>query len=808
MAITKEDLDKLNIEYGDKTHEILGAGSMMLSNYSSGSRLIMSTAFFTQRIIPKNPELAYIYTGYDNAFGEYADSLIKSNDTLRVIDVIFKFPNMPRHIYLYIVQNVLTNVYDVIEVSHYNKFSETHGYIKPQTNGDTFLPGSIIPANTIIARAPSHDEYGNYRQGINAKIAYVSHAEVEEDGFGVSDEFAKKTKIFQFDNPSIIVNKNTLLLNLYGDNCNYKGFPDIGEEIKDGVLASIRQINYKYAANELTELSLNKPLDSDKIIPGSGRVVDIDVFINDEEELENNSNRIQLKQYFEISKLYHQQIVKSLGNIMKNKSNIYSFKLKLLYERSRDFLDTNTLFSVSNSVFEFALVNITTVDEVSLNEGYKLTDRFSSKGVICHIIPKENMPRDKWGNVADIIQSPPGIIGRANTGQLYEHEVNFCSFHIRRKIVDNSSKGLEKQFAILFDYLEILNKEYANEIKLLWNNLNNYDKTEYIADIIQNGIYIRFHPFKDNITLEKLDKVYTKFNIKPDRVRVQQTFSPHNRSKTLEKDYLFDSAYTLLKENLLKEKIELNDFIKIEDIKKENLSIDNEYTGNNEYIMIDQNGNNYKVKENNNKYKPITKYIDKSPFEIMLDNWSDETYVKYNDDGTITRSFLTQEPVIIADKYFLILKHMPEGKSSARYIGSTSPLGIPNKTAKSDLRGPLMSTSIRCSEMDLFNLLIKIKPEILYRYLSIMSKNPELRSKVFQKMLYEDPRKPIIIDWDKYSIIDDIPAKVLNAYLYALGFSIIEDSSEDVYEAFDNINIPAEELVEIFKKHRELESVK
>src|SRR5574344_2245185 len=130
MSVSKEDLDFLNERFsGDEADKMFSAGLLFDTRQSSGSRLIMSSAFIGEQwVIPKDPGFPFIYTGYENSFGKYADSITKSEATVKVIDVISKFMNMPRHIYFYVVQNILTGVYDVIEIQHYESYAETHGY--------------------------------------------------------------------------------------------------------------------------------------------------------------------------------------------------------------------------------------------------------------------------------------------------------------------------------------------------------------------------------------------------------------------------------------------------------------------------------------------------------------------------------------------------------------------------------------------------------------------------------------------------------------------------------------------------------
>jgi hypothetical protein len=807
MAVSKSELEDLTKNFsGDNVDSMFASGLFTTPKYLSSSRSIMAASFQTQRVIPKDPQFPFVYTGYENAFGSYADSITKTEKNFRVIDVISKFPNLPRHIYLYIVQDIITGQYDVIDIKHYISYSETHGTVKPQTEGDLFTTGSVIPQNTILAHAPSHDGHGNYCCGINAKTAYVSWPEVEEDGFAVSDEFARNTKIYQITEESVIVNNNIILPNLYGDNDIYKGFPDVGEEIKNGIVCARRQINYQYAASELTKNSLSKLLDGDKAIPGRGKIIDIDIFVNNEDELINNENRTQIMQYWLLSKMYHERIVNTLGHIVRNKNNLYTYRLRLMYERSVDFLNQNIKFTSSNGIFEFALINFTICWETSIHKGFKLADRHGSKGVITHIIPKEFMPRDAYGTIADILQSPPGIVGRANIAQNYEHELNFCSAGIRRIMLENTKNGINKQFAILYDYMEMIDTEQANELKKSFELCSTYDKTEYIADVIANGIYIRQAPFNGTITLEQLEAIYEKFNIKPSRVRSKRIFKYHgenrNRMSLVDKDDYFaflrnynnkkDVFVNELTPQILKDKINILDDIS-----------DDEFVFTNEYTCIDSNGNLYKVKgDSDNNYK-VTDYPDyRSLDEKLLDCVNEETTVEYRRDHII-RGFLSRDPVIIADKFFMILKHVPESKLSARFIGSTSPLGMPNKTAKSELNGPISGTPIKIGDMEAFNFVLRTDPSIVCENLSAIAKNPELRKLLVQKLLFDDPLQLHDIEMPKEEMYNDIPAKQLKAYMYCLGLELLFNGQEDIYEPFDTVNMTTEEMVESIKQFKD-----
>jgi hypothetical protein len=701
LSISKEDLNELNVKFGSKenSNKMFCAGLLSDQRHNCGSRLITEHQQFEQSVILKNPDFPLIYTGFEYAFGKRADSIVRAEKSYRVIAVISKFLSAPRHIYTYVVQDILTGVYDIIEIRHYESYSETHGYIKPQSQADLKIPGSIIAEGEILCKAPSIDENGNYCMGVRAKIAYISLPEVEEDGYYLSEDFAKKTIFYQVEESSLLVNNNTILLNYYGNNGEYKCFPDIGEDIKDGIVAVKRQINFAYASSELTDDALSRIYDGDKSVPGEGKVIDIDVFVNNEEELYNNPNRNQIMQYWIASKYYHQEIVNTLGKIVKNSEDTYSYKLRLLYERSQDFLNPNIKFNGNNGTFEFALINIVTCFETSLYDGYKLTDRHGAKGVTCHIMPTEYMPLDVWGNRADIVQLPPSTIARANIAQNYEQELSFIADNRRRAMASIANEGLDKQFAILRDFIEIIDKEQASALSITWAAMSHYEKAEFISDNILNGIYIRQAPFEGNITLLKMETLYLKYNVHPSRIRIIREFKKHGDRSLLPSTLLDDSYYNPLFKHILSNETRdgkalltpyTAEFDKLSSID------DPDFTFKDQLYIPGPNGQSVLIGRNKKgEYTNVFPIDTRTPYEIAVDSWSDETIIK-DEGGKMIRSFLSERPVIIAEKYFLILKHMPTGKLSARSVGSVSPLGLPNKTSKTESGGPIGTTPIKC----------------------------------------------------------------------------------------------------------------
>lgn len=96
------------------------------------------------------------------------------------------------------------------------------------------------------------------------------------------------------------------------------------------------------------------------------------------------------------------------------------------------------------------------------------------KGTIVDILPDDKMPRDKFGNVADIIVDPKSTISRLNIGRLYEMYTKASIVKVSAMIkheVSKISKKLDLDelkdddiyniYDIIIEYLTIYDNEYT-----------------------------------------------------------------------------------------------------------------------------------------------------------------------------------------------------------------------------------------------------------------------------------------------------------------------------------------------------------
>jgi hypothetical protein len=761
MSVTYDQLEDVAKRYtGDKASNIMAALNLTLTQKNSGSRSHMVTSHLEQMVMLKNPETPRVFTGYELPYGQYTDSYRKAEHPLMIVDVIDKYPLLhPRWTYLYVVKDLTTGIYDVIEVNHVEKLSEMHGYERPVTVNDMWQPNSVIPVGSYIYRSENHDDYENYRYGKNAKVCYISLPEVEEDGIVVSESWAKSVQYNSVEDVTIILNLNDVMLNLYGDQNTYKCFPDIGEPVRDGMLAGRRKFDYKHVASELTKNALKHVRMNDTIFKGDGNVVDIELFINvaaeDEEAIFASPHRRQIYNYYLMLKMYHENIKRVLGKIIHEKkaSNQYSYLLKNMYQRSRDYLDKDQKYSAASGVFEFAYLKITTSSTKCLAEGSKITDRHGGKGVISYVFPDELMPIDEYGVRADVVLSPPGVVSRANIGQSYEHEINFISNHVVRLM--KATNSMDKKYRLFQKYLNGVQPRQGVMFKSYWESLPLPKQAAVISEIEEKGIFIHQAPFGDNLKYEALKALYAEWGAKPTRLRIRRQFRDNA------------TARFALRQSLNAPKV----IHTVEPVVDYSITPFEEDGFEEEDGYVFQKG--YWVPDflNENKGEPVFE-VNADVSLIPKEQAADKTSAYIDSTGSLVREYVSQREVIIAEKYIIVLKHVPDGKFSARALGTTNPLGLPNKTSKTELGGSHSTTPIRCGEMELHNMMIRVNPELVHRHIATTATNPTLRMKLAEMLITEDPLKAHDLPVISEHIENDIPAKQLQALMFCIGLEI------------------------------------
>lgn len=513
----KADLENLDKKYMGKD-DILGKGLLTLSNKLNSSRSLMWGSQ-TDQIVPlEKTEIPLVHTNYEYIVGKYSSAYYKAEDEFDVVAKITKFPSAPNAIYELIVFNKRTRMYDVIYRVPGERLTETYGYKYVNDNIDSIQEGDTIDKDDILYRSTSFNEDMMYGYGINVETLYTTDPMTIEDAIVISESTSSRLTSIEYDVIRISLNDNDLLINLYGDKDNYKAIPDIGEEVKDSTLAVKRRIIYSQSLFDLKEENMRKVLSTDTpyYVPfAEEKVVDISVYCNKPiEELKDTTYNKQIHEYLKNEMKYYQEIVDILKPIVEEGKGAYTDDLAELYSRARRILDPETKWKDSdNRVFNNIILEVMVEKRIPVVVGSKICGRFGDKGIISEIRPDEAMPISKYGTRCGMICNILGVGNRLNPGQFVEIELNFQASCIQRYMKESTSRDLKEFY--LFEFIGMVNKDYAERLMTWYKELSNDQKELFLEDCENNAIFIHQPPLYGNVTMEQLEAIYDRFNIKP-----------------------------------------------------------------------------------------------------------------------------------------------------------------------------------------------------------------------------------------------------------------------------------------------------
>lgn len=491
-------------------------------NTNSGSRKLMHSTHLEQRLSLMYPEVPIIQTGYENEYGKYASSFHKAEDDYLVLAKIQKFSDHYNHHYFLIVQNLNTKELDMVEKIDYEFITETYGFLynnkvldnlEPVKNPDDITYKNVIYEDQIYKKSIAFDEYNNRQDGVNLLTAYISTAKNTEDSVIISESAAKKLASPLIKPVTVIINENDILLNIYGDEYEYKSFPDIGEEIQNNLLTVVRREKkeeslFTHSYNRLTDFLMS----DDKFIV-SGKVIDVDVFCNNPETINESAYNTQIKKYNDNKMRYMNEVVLAVKDIQEKNNN----ELRMSYKLQKFLYEANSVLSgvqyINDRTFTGTILKLTVLEEDKIKVGDKVSDRYGGKGVVSFIIPDNEMPIIAHNNTpVDILFNSCTCVGRLNPGQMFETSITFIGNRIIDYILMNVLT-IEEATDLVREYMQLVgcNMDEFMEEMLDPNQPEEY-KSEYLNSIVNDGgIMLSLEPISNSMTIDSLANIYDNF---------------------------------------------------------------------------------------------------------------------------------------------------------------------------------------------------------------------------------------------------------------------------------------------------------
>jgi hypothetical protein len=436
-----------NYPVNEHRAELAASGSFNPTiQHDSSARVQMMGSHLSQALPVIGCEPRRLLTGMEREFGR-ATFDIRIPVDAEIVQVVQKFPptigqggikKNPTTSVVYMDTN--TKVFDILEFDHYHCMHQHFGFNYVFTKEmKRLVPGAHISANTILAHSPTLDEQGNYRIGLNAKIAQISLPGIIEDGFIASESFCERNTTRCIEKRDCSWGKNWYPLNLYGDEKNYKPFPDIGDRIReDGLIFAIRRVPQEddiiLAPLEMSGEALrevNYFFDRCEYGHPGAIVTNITVRHDDRQNPPTPPGmEVQAKKYYQAEASYHQAILDCYQKLWHRHRDhlMISPKFQAMLREAKMYLPC-PIRSKSTQMYQLQPLDDWRVDLVYEYDfvptvGSKLTGLHGDKGVICQVWPDEDMPVDAWGNRAELIAPALSTMDRMNIGRPIEHEVN------------------------------------------------------------------------------------------------------------------------------------------------------------------------------------------------------------------------------------------------------------------------------------------------------------------------------------------------------------------------------------------------
>lgn len=319
-------------------HEVLGtaADNPFVANISA-PRAVMHSSHFAAHLPLLKPDERLIKSGIEYEMGKYINDVRASENCIvkSIIPRYKEFGIEPPSTTVFVEYEKdyedgkgLQSVIDVIEIPTYRSNNGFFGYnLTPTDTMNNVFFGSVLHKNELLAQADSYGREGSYNGGLNANVAFMSHPSTAEDGFVISESFAKRARFLSVTKRVININKNTIPVNLNGRDGKYKFIPDIGDKVRpDGLLCAIRDRNDFFSICDLNDRNLSDMDDNFDIatyVNVNSTVIDVQVIKGNNKPEFSSAMTEQLDNYADMLTNYHSLVVSSYERIMSEKQRLY-----------------------------------------------------------------------------------------------------------------------------------------------------------------------------------------------------------------------------------------------------------------------------------------------------------------------------------------------------------------------------------------------------------------------------------------------------------------------------------------------------
>lgn len=508
--------------------EFLGTSGInsFIANVST-PRAVMDFSHMSSRPSLLHPDEPIIKTGIEYELGKYINDVRAEHDCV-VKGFVPKFANScgtPSELMALVEYEYKDRLYlDMIEIPTCRATHGTFGYSLTPTEAVMDMGyNSVIPKDTILATTQSYGKEGCYNYGLNANVVFMSHPAVAEDGIVISESFAKRLSFSVVLKRVINITKDMIPLNLYGDENFYKFIPDIGERVrKDGLLCAVRERNDWFSIVDMnTEslMELDSTFDISTYAIRDAVVQDINVIRGNynKPELPADMTR-QLDHYADLQIQYYRSIVKIYEKAVEERKR-YGLNIKTSPRLTR--LITDCLLKIqaaeTNKVklchrklnIDQYRVEVTLMGQMVPTLGFKLTDINGGKGVVCAVLPDEDMPIDAWGVRADVITDSNSTISRMNPGRSYQHYLGAAARDNRKRLLAKYGDHplTHSDITEIIDYLRGFYALINSESVAFIDSLTEEERYHHVREVLKHQLSIYYPPDNERNIVDIIDEM-------------------------------------------------------------------------------------------------------------------------------------------------------------------------------------------------------------------------------------------------------------------------------------------------------------
>ena len=381
-----QELQRKNEELqGKKKLSLVGQGDFVGGN--NVMRGTMNIKHHIQHLAIENPEFAMFFDGKENVSGENSSAYKKTKKEYKIINIIKKYDELLKgKVYsaLYFLYCKDDDSYTIVERKEVENLTEAFGFEYKNDFLDNAEVDEIIPANTMLYSSTSYDDFGNTSIGVNGRILYGVHPGVQDDAIICSESFAKRMVASNVTSKTIPINENTVLLNLYGKDESYKGLPDIGDIITDGIVCATRNVKESRMFSDMRDASLktiNQQGDQIFYCEDNCEVIDINVYCNNPNIKVNKVNK-QLIEYYNDARWFYTEVYKTCKKITKSGSTNIDREINRWMRKAMNYLDTQALWAFNDNIFSNLMVEILLRKQEPIKVGRKIVGRHGNNNYI------------------------------------------------------------------------------------------------------------------------------------------------------------------------------------------------------------------------------------------------------------------------------------------------------------------------------------------------------------------------------------------------------------------------------------------